>query len=172
MTTFRYKFSDEFLTKLDLFTRQHYMEESDLFKLSWESWKIYNKETVEKETMRLKSLGYNGDIEKKMFKSTRYYYKNRVNIEPSRKSKRRNYIELNKKFLNLIDKDIKGIKDIEKIKPKNLYNDFINNNVYKSYIESERKRLFKEGLDNIEITKKMKKTYKNKLYCYKNNKNK
>ena len=41
MTTFRYKFSDEFLTKLDIFTRQHYMEESDLYKLSWESWKIY-----------------------------------------------------------------------------------------------------------------------------------
>ncbi len=172
MTTFRYKFSDEFLTKLDIFTRQHYMEESDLYKISWESWKIYNKETVEKETIRLKSLGYNGDIENKMFKSTRYYYKNRVNIEPLRKSKRRNYIELNKKFLNLIDKDIKDTKYLEKIKPRKLYNDFINNVNYKSYIELERKRLFKEGLDNIEITKKMKKTYKNKLYFYKNNKNK
>lgn len=167
MSVFRYKFSSEFLTHLKQFTIEHYREEPLLYKLSWDNWIKMNKNIYEKESSRLKSLGYKGNIEKKMYKSTRYYYKNQVNIEPNKKKdKRKDYIELNKKFLNLIDNHLNSISNIEEKKPRILYNMFINDDKYQSYINIERKRLFEEGLDNIEITKKMKKTYKNKLYNF------
>lgn len=167
MSVFRYKFSPEFLILLKQFTQEHYTEEPLLYKLSWNNWIKINKEMYLKESLRLKNLGYKGDIEMKMYKSTRYYYKNKVNLEPTKKKdKRKDYIKLNKKFLNLIINHLKSIDNVVDKHPKKLYEMFINDDKYQSYISIERRRLFEEGLDHIEITKKMKKTYKNKLYNF------
>jgi len=164
MGIFRYKFSQEFLDHLKKFTEEHYVEDTITYKLSWNAWILLNKELILKESERLRGLGYEGDIEKKMYKSTRYWYRNNINKEIKKKDKRKDYIELNKKFLNLLDKYIKSIKNINEIPPKKSYEIFIKDENYQSYITAERNRLFNEGLDHIEITKKMKKTYKNKLY--------
>ena len=167
MNVFRYKFSETFLQHLKQFTFEHYTEDTITYRLSWNAWVLLNTEIINTEMKRLKSLGYDGNIEKKMYKSTRYWYKNKINKENKKNEKRRDYIELNKKFLNLIDKYIKSVDKIESIKPNKSYEMFINDKKYQSYIKAERNRLFNEGLDGIEITKKMKKTYKNKLYNFK-----
>ena len=79
MNVFRYKFSETFLQHLKQFTYEHYTEDTITYRLSWNAWVLLNTEIINSEMKRLKSLGYDGNIEKKMYKSTRYWYKNKIN---------------------------------------------------------------------------------------------
>ena len=60
--TYRYKFSQEFLVNLKDFARVHKFDDSQVFKDSWEEWCKTNNSVVEKESKRLKTEGYTGDV--------------------------------------------------------------------------------------------------------------
>ena len=84
--TYRYKFSSEFLVNLKDFARIHKFDEPSAFKDNWKIWCDENKEIIKEEADRLKTAGYEGDALVKMYKSARYYFKNKSNEKKSQKS--------------------------------------------------------------------------------------
>ena len=115
-------------------------------------------------------MNYKGNIEEKLFKSVRYYYKKKISIEKSEEEevekdeKKRDYICFQTLFLEAIDNHIKDkVKDND-YSPAKGYDDFceINTDLIKSeiiYLLEEN-----EDLKSNEIIKKIKKAYKNRYY--------
>ena len=77
--TYRYKFSNEFLENLKEFTRIHKFDDAKVFKENFETWKEDNDETITREVNYMRNMGYEGDVIDKMYKSARYYFKNKSN---------------------------------------------------------------------------------------------
>ena len=169
LKTFRFKFSAEFLNYLKDFSRIHRFDDSESFKENWEIWCKENKIIINNESERLKMNGYKGDVLVKMFKSARYYFKNKSNIKKE-PAKRRNYIGLDADFRQLIDKHVEEICVRRNMKPSVGFIDFMDNSDYKNEIDIENIRLKSFKLKSEEILSKLKKTYKNRYFIYQKNK--
>lgn len=156
---YRFKFSNNTLEELVKFGDTHRYDEPEMFKEEWDKWVKDNNEMISRENEYLKTKGYKGDIFNKMYKSVRYYYKNK-SLEKKEAKKRKKYSSLSKDLLKNIDKFIEseGIKT----KPSDSYEKFIVHETYKSNIEVEERRL--ENMANEEFYKKLKKTYKNRYF--------
>ena len=141
--TYRYKFSKAFLENLKEFTRIHKFDDPKIFKEHFDEWKDENKEVIGREELYMKNMGYEGDVISKMYKSARYYFKNKSN-EKVKPKKRRQYI---------------GI-DIT----LDAYTQFIEKESNKIILTSEKARLKGFGLDEDGVNKKFKKTFKNRYF--------
>ena len=78
--TFRFEFSRDFIDELSRFSKVHQYDERRAYKEAWQKWKS-NEEIdalISFEIRRLENLGYKGDIEDKMFKSGRYYFRKKL----------------------------------------------------------------------------------------------
>jgi hypothetical protein len=159
---FRYKFSNEFMDELSRFSKIHQYDDRKIFKEKWNNWIEEYNVLIESEKKRLTELKYVGDILDKMFKSARYYFRKK-NIEKKEPAKRKNYVSMQKEFIDLIDNHIEiNIKN-KNYKPSSGFDDFciINTKV----IKEEVQKLYDSGFsDNIEIKNKIKKTYKNRYF--------
>jgi len=168
-TIYRYKFSEEFLGYLQRFCRIHKFDDSKKFKDDWDIWIDENKDIIDIETERLKEIGYTGNCEKKMYKSARYYFKNK-NGDKNEPKKRRQYIGLDREFLDTIDIHIMSIGE-DNMKPAEALLQFLDKRDYNDVIRNETLRLKSYSLDDDEICKKFKKTYKNRYFIMKKKKN-
>ena len=159
---FRYKFSNEFMDELSRFSKIHQYDDRKIFKEKWNNWIEEYNVLIESEKKRLTELKYNGDVLDKMFKSARYYFRKK-NIEKKEPVKRKNYVSMQKEFIDLIDNHIEiNIKN-KNYKPSSGFDDFciINTKI----IKEEVQKLYDSGFsDNIEIKNKIKKTYKNRYF--------
>ena len=158
---FRYKFTDDFTSELFKFSKIHQYDHRKDFKEAWKTWLEENEEIVEEETCRLKNLGYQDNVEDKMFKSARYYFRKK-STEKKAPVKRRDYMGVQKVLLGAMDNHIRrGIK--EEFKPSDGFDDFCNKN--KDLLKEEVTTLCKNGFtDSNEIKNKIKKTYKNRYF--------
>ena len=93
---YRYKLSIEMIDKLYQFSKIHEYDNRKDFKEAWTLWAEENNEFISHELRRLRTLGYNGNIDDKLFKSARYYFRKK-NTEKKKPAKRRNYIGTQKK---------------------------------------------------------------------------
>jgi hypothetical protein len=78
--TFRFEFSKSFIDELSRFSKVHQFDERRTYKEAWQKWKS-NPEIdniMSFEIRRLEKNGYSGDIEDKMFKSGRYYFRKKT----------------------------------------------------------------------------------------------
>lgn len=78
--TFRFEFSKGFIDELSRFSKVHQFDERRTYKEAWQKWKS-NPEIdhiITIEVRRLEESGYVGDIEDKMFKSGRYYFRKKT----------------------------------------------------------------------------------------------
>ena len=166
-TTFRFKFSSDFLTSLKNFSAQHKYDDPKDFKDNWDIWVETNKEDITREHAQLKRIGYNGDMSDKMYKSTRYYFKNKSS-EKTKPKKRRQYVGLNRNLLDAMDEHIDAIF-ILNYKPAKAYKEFIDNNEYKHLVDNEMVRLKNQEFTREDIHIKLKKTYKNRYFIKKKN---
>lgn len=166
---YRFKFSQEFLDHLQEFCRIHRFDESKKFKDDWDIWINENKKIIDIEKGRLKDAGYCGDCMKKMYKSARYYFKDK-SIEKNKPKKRRPYIGLDREFLDTIDIHIDSIKE-DNLKPAAALTDFLDKETYRDIIRNEKLRLKSYSLDDDDIRDKFKKTYKNRYFIMKKKKN-
>lgn len=157
---YRYKFSDDFLQEMLAFVEVHRLDDISVFNEAWKKWVEEHPTVYLAEHRRLKNVGYEGDVILKMYKSARYYFKNKVIFEKAPK-KRRNYIRIDKSVLSLMDTHIEQIKVG---KPAELYNNF--NEKYMSVLNALKVQLHRRGLDKDEIALKLKKTYKNRYYKF------
>tara|TARA_B100001093_G_scaffold384215_1_gene369927 strand:- start:3683 stop:4300 length:618 start_codon:yes stop_codon:yes gene_type:complete len=178
---FRYKFNPEIVTLLLSFSKVHQYDSKDDYKESWKLWFQNNIDILERETTRLLNLGYKGDVESKMYKASRYYFRNKSkkilhmdnssldnsndsnsNDSNSSNSKRK-YICLSHDLLDAMDDHIKNSINNSNFTPANGYDDFCKNNVV--ILASENISLQKkENLNKSDISEKFKKTYKNRYF--------
>ena len=157
---YRFKFRQEFLDILVEFSRIHQYDAAKEFKEAFETFCDNNKEIINNETNYLKTSGYDGDVIKKMYISSRYYFKNK-DYKPQEIKQRRKYISQDKEFMSSMDEHVaNAIRN--KDKPAKAYHEF--NDKYQNLINNEKNRL-QEFLDTEEKIKgKIKKTYKNRYY--------
>ena len=159
---FRYKFSNEFINELSNFSKIHQYDDRKLFKEAWNNWIEEYNILIEIEKKRLNELKYVGDILDKMFKSARYYFRNK-NTEKKEPVKRKNYVSMQKEFIQLIDNHIQQNIKNEDYKPSSGFDDFCKNNI--NILQEEITKLYNVGFsDSIEIKNKIKKTYKNRYF--------
>ena len=164
---FRFKFSDEFTSQLIPFAKLHQYDDRHLYKEEWTRWINNNDELIINETRRLKSLGYDGDVHDKMYKSGRYYFRNKT--EHAVKT-RRKYISLEHEILSAMDDHISINYHMPHFKPSHAYEQFCIE--YKDAIHGEVQRIEEEqheGLSKNDILMKFKKTYKNRYYLFTQN---
>jgi hypothetical protein len=78
--TYRFEFSKDFIYELSRFSKVHQYDERHTYKKEWAIWKSDQAiaEIMEMEKRRLEENGYVGDIEDKMFKSGRYYFRKKT----------------------------------------------------------------------------------------------
>jgi hypothetical protein len=159
-TIFRYKFSEPVVEDLHNFAKIHQYDDRVSYNEAWIQWTEENKELISRESERLKSLDYDGDILDKMFKSARYYYRKK-GTEKKAPAKRREYVGLQKAVLDKMDQHISSVK--KDFKPAKGYADFCEQ--YPDMICLCVSELKNQNLtDNDEIQNKIKKTYKNRYF--------
>lgn len=165
-TIFRFKFSDEFLPHLVRFSTIHQYDEPKVFREAYDEFIDNNREIVNKEIETLHNNGYQGNVNDKMYRSARYYFKNRDNSVSDEdrlkdKKERRKYIPRDAEFIKVIN--IHATKMVhEKVKPATSFTNFTtsNNEAY----ENEYQRVFSILEDKKETIAKIKKTYKNRYF--------
>ena len=163
---FRFKFSNDILEHMMEFARIHKFDERNDFKDAWKSWTEQNDELIKAETSRLIDLGFEGDIDDKMYKSVRYYYRKKSNTKTEPKQ-RRKYMSIGKDVLSVIDRHImNGIENNEDFKPSSGFEDFIES--CSDIINPSVDKLQESGMEKQHIDDKFKKTYKNRYYIIKN----
>jgi len=107
---FRFNLSTALVDALLQFSKMHQHDHCETYKEAWALWKSQTDVSIllESEIERLKTLGYKGDaesIEKKIFKSGRYYFRNKsfTNAPPTKRGK---YIPMSKALINVMDDHI------------------------------------------------------------------
>lgn len=163
---FRFKFSDEFNSQLLSFSKLHQHDERKTYKDNWNNW-ISNNDFVENESNRLRQLGYDGNIIDKMYKSGRYYFRNKT---PKKELKqRRVYISIDSEIIESMDTYLLYAVSQENFKPSTNFDIYKKNN--EDLIQVESERLATLGLNKKDIENKLKKTFKNRHFLFNNQNN-
>ena len=167
---YRFKFSDSFMDLLRTFANNHRYDEPAVFKERWLRWSCneINIKHIVNEEKRLVDSGYKGDMEDKMFKTVRYYLKNK-SVEKKEPKKRRKYISISKYIIESMDEHIEEIAMIQNMKPAMAYNNYSSNDEYSDSMDDELNRLINLGMNDISALNKIKKTYKNRYYLQQKN---
>lgn len=162
LPVFRYKLKPETIEVLNEFAKIHRFDDRHDFKEAWEEWLDYNDEIVDEEKQRLKRLGYEGDVEDKMYKSVRYYYRKKP-LTKQEPIQRRRYTSISKELLKAMDKHINEHYKNNEFKPALGYDLFCS-----EYLELIKEEIQNMGnineLDAKNISSKFKKTYKNRYF--------
>ena len=163
-TIYRFKFAPTTIEKMTEFSNTHRFDEVPLFRESWDRWCIQNHNIIEAESLRLKTMGCEKDVTEKMYKSVRYYYKNKDSTKREVK-KRRQYISVDSEILDAMSKHIESHAFPNNYKPEYAYNNFVSNSLFNEGLDEEMLRLQSEHeLSEPEVERKIKKTYKNRYY--------
>ena len=183
---FRFNLSDEMVDALLDFSKTHQFDDRHSYTDAWNEWKNNTDISIiiNDEIERLQSLDYKGSaesIESKIFKSGRYYFRNKsfVKVPPKPRGK---YISVSKELICAMDEHIaRGINNndnndndkdnndgqipIPASSPADLFGEFCRRRV--DILKMEIDRLidlepFSE--DPALIIAKIKKTYKNRVF--------
>ena len=83
--TYRHEFGKEFMDHLSRFSKVHQYDDRHAYKSEWQKWSKQENiaEMIEVEKRRLEENGYIGDIDDKMFKAGRYYFRKKTATTPT-----------------------------------------------------------------------------------------
>ena len=116
---FRFNFSEEINRQLGYFAKLHKHEDRIEFKENWQDWIEENEQLINEERIRLENLGYDGDIEDKMYKSVRYYFRKKpLRHEPTERCTR---VVVSKELLEHMNEHIKNNHFNENYTPQIAY---------------------------------------------------
>jgi hypothetical protein len=185
LKTHRYEFSEYAMTQLNYFTQVHKYDERKAFKEAWEKWITTDdiSQMIASETQKLTDEGFAGDVEDKMFKAVRYYFRKKPAAQTTEKEQppRKKYVGFTGKILTAMDSHIifkikenlqeqhqqNNLEKLDKkyfksnVSPDKAFNDFYSTNT--EIIQEETELLMSEETMNDEdIELKIKKTYKNR----------
>ena len=163
--TYRFKLDEVLLEKIQHFAITHRKDEPDTFCTSFDLWFKDHYELVQREEQRLIVLGYDKNIQTKIFKSARYYFKNKQCHEKET-TQRRNYVGSTKEFREAIDTHISNIANKLDLKPARAFSNFINHVDYQRVLTETRDDFRGYGFSTDMIDCKIKKTYKNRYFTH------
>lgn len=158
---YRFKIDDDCMEEVNRFSNIHKYDNRKDFKSAWDEWVIENVDLIDAETRRLYNLGYEGDVKQKLFKSARYYFKNK-SAEKKVASERRNYISIDKAMLETMDRHINATMFKQDYQPKNGFISFCRE--HELLVKRVMGEILECGASAMEVTDKIKKTYKNRYY--------
>jgi len=175
--------SDEMVDALLDFSKMHQFDDRHAYADAWNEWKNapHISKMLADEIERLQNLDYRGSaesIENKIFKSGRYYFRNKsfIKVPPKTRGK---YISVSKELICAMDEHIaRGINNNDNncnndgqiqipspASPADLFNDFCKRCVDILKMEIERLiDLEQFSEDPALIIAKIKKTYKNRAF--------
>lgn len=160
---YRFKFTPTFSLAVEEFSRIHRFDKPKDFKDAWDTWKEDNNKLIQGELNVLKNKGYEGDIYQKIYKSARYYHKNKSNKEKKQK-KRKVYFSINRNILTDMDNQISKYLKNKDSKPSIGFQNYMEN-IDKDVLSREIMLLKNCGYEtNEEVLNKFKKTYKNRYF--------
>jgi hypothetical protein len=163
LKTYRYNFSNSFMEILYDFSKKHEFDDRNTYKDNWKMWKEENMEAINNEQQELKRKGFDGNLEDKMYKSARYYFKKKNtfgNRKQEPKGSRKNYIGLDNELLGAMDEFMERENNF---KPSESFTLFCESN--RELISQEKERVISENLiKEVDFVNKIKKTYKNRYF--------
>ena len=77
-TILRFKFSDEVMNMISIFAKIHQFDDRHAYKEHWNTWFAENDKELSEEIQRIDMSGYKGNIQDKMYKAGRYYFRKKV----------------------------------------------------------------------------------------------
>ena len=83
---YRFKFADPVVDEISKFAQLHRDDDRIVFKEAWNEWVVENQDLISDEKQRLTTLKYTGEIEDKMFKSARYYFRKGLSVKKAPKT--------------------------------------------------------------------------------------
>tara|TARA_B100001063_G_C16719048_1_gene532466 strand:+ start:888 stop:1397 length:510 start_codon:yes stop_codon:yes gene_type:complete len=159
----RYKLHPDIIDELSYFSKLHEHNDRKEFKDAWKEWLKENEAKIDQENQRLTDLGFDGDLNQKMYVSARYYLKKKKD-EKQEPKKRKPYVPLSAEYIELVDEFILKLQDI---KPADGFKEFIESNKENTIIINEKDELLeKYDYTEKEILDKFKKTFKNRYFIY------
>jgi len=108
---FRYKLSYEMSEELFRFSKIHQYEDRETFKESWTQWLKDADTMVQAEIDRHIANEYRGDVLTKMYKSSRYYHRQK-SMAPKECIKRKSYDSANHELIELMDSHIRMVYEL------------------------------------------------------------
>lgn len=163
---YRYKISEECMAEIYTFSSIHKYDTRVEFKEAWNIWCEDNDDIISTEIRRLTTLGYTGNVEAKIFKSARYYFRTKSTF-PITPKLRRPYIIINKCLTHAMDIHISNHMNDAEYQPKHGFISFCQTN--KQEITIGIREIVAQGITDIDlITEKIKKTYKNRHFILTN----
>lgn len=163
--TYRFKLDPIILENIRQFAENHRYEDSHDFSCSYQKWVEDNKGIIDREKRRLVALGCDKNINTKIYKSARYYFKNKTNDEKE-PTQRREYVGSTKEFREAIDAHISNIANKRNLKPADAFSNFIEHTDYQKIITDAVEDFRGYGFSTDMIDKKIKKTYKNRYFTH------
>lgn len=171
----RFEFSDALTDHLTAFAKLHQYDDRKTYKEAWAEW-MANAEIAtlfNADAARLKYLGYAGDVEDKLYKSGRYYFRGKKSQEntggangANEMSRSRKYIMLGRELLTAMDEHIeRGLRQND-YTPAKGFAEFCQLGIASYHIEVARlSEVMSSGED---VRDKLKKTYKNRYFMLAN----
>ena len=185
LQTNRYKFTEEVSDLLCEFVKLHQYEKSKEYKLSWNNWVTQEdvKTTLDDECGRLVKEGQLCDIMDRMYKSSRYYYRKKINKQIVAPRARKQYEGLPKDILLKMDqhiiREINGNIDmredsetlISRFTPAISFDKYCDENPTSvdDLIGMPAETAETRRLQNTKTMERLKKTYKNRFSKIKTN---
>jgi len=160
--TLRFNISQEMTDFLKEFHSKNQTLERNEYKKQWESFIDENRDMISSEERKLMNQGFEGDIEKKLYTSVKYYLSKKSN-DKNEPKERRAYIHIDKHVLESMDDHITSTKQTAEYTPAKGYTNFCETYEQELIIEKNRLRTISE-LNEKEIEFKIKKTYKNRYF--------
>jgi len=157
---FRYKFDETIVNLINLFASAHKFDGAIQFREEWTTFIKDNDSAINREKFRLINLGYTGNIDTKMYKSARYYFKNKK--EKKETKQRRKYVTLDKTFLADMDRHILLVAFQQDLKPTHAYNNFVSDSRYSRKMDMVIQKLLDDNWNEPAAECKLKKTYQNR----------
>ena len=185
LQTNRYKFNAEIIYLLYEFAKMHQHEGSKDYKESWCKWisePEINRE-LEEEKSRLIKEGIVGDVMDRLYKSSRYYYRKKINKPEEVPKNRKKYEGLTKDILHKMDahiiREINGSIDV--LENDNIVSRFTPSKSFELYMEENSSCVLdliqdvssstaeERRIQTTDVILRVKKTYKNRFYKIKVN---
>ena len=186
----RFEFSSTMIELMKAFTEVHRCDDRKTYKEAWTAWLAHDEiaAMLKAEVERLTDLGYKGDVADKLFKSGRYYVRQKtcgfpnlslhadtkllgvrdvpIAIVPTARPclcAPRKYVLINRDLLDVMDNHIAcGLRRDDAYTPASGFAEFCKLNVH-SYC-SEVTRLSEIMPTGEAVRDKLKKTYKNRYF--------
>jgi hypothetical protein len=163
--TYRFKLTDKVMDAITGFAKVHELDDRKDYKEAWEKWIEENCEMLSIERRRLTDIGYDGNIDDKMYKAGRYYFRIKLMTKTEPKE-RKAYIPMEHDVIEAMDEHIKSNAKTEGYTPATGYDQFCT--LKKDIIANAIANIMANGgaTQPREIASKFKKTYKNRYFIY------